>query len=247
MNEGIGGAPKEEGVAPEAGGMPVAEVRAAKKFFLLEYFDEVRRGITWMRTAPKPDQNIVKRVQGGLTKWSKLRKARVGIVVTLLIMGAAYGLFTAQAGSTPLVAGHGPAGPGPTGNAASGNLTGHVTENGNMSGNTSELPARLATLKVTLSWRDEPAGAGLQNQPDQLGLDVRSPSGLNYTVAKTTSSPVSWSLPNATKDYGAGPWVITVVGGTMGDITHTGGIGGPCLRCSQDTGNDFAVAWNATW
>src|SRR5258705_13964104 len=124
MSEGIAAANKEEGAGPEAGGMPVAAAPTAKKFFLIEYLEEVRRGIKWMRTAPKPEQNIVKKVQGGFTNWSKLRKARVGIVVTLLIIGGAYGLFTAQAASTPVVPGQGQVGPGPTGHAANGTLTG---------------------------------------------------------------------------------------------------------------------------
>ena len=248
MSEGIGAGHKEEGAGPEAGGMPVAAVPAVKKFFLLEYFDEVRRGISWMRTSPKPEKNIVQKVQGGLLNWSKLRKARVGMVVVLIVMGAAYGLFSAQAGSTPLVPhGGGGGGPGPTGNSANGTITGHVAENGNATGNTSELPTRMAAFKVTLSWRDEPAPTFLQNQPDQLGLDVRAPNGLNWTVAKTTTSPVTWNLPDPGKDYGAGPWTIIVLGGDMGDITHSGGIGGPCPRCAMDTGNDFSVAYNATW
>jgi hypothetical protein len=248
MSEGIGAAHKEEGAGPEAGGMPVAAVPKEKKFFLIEYFDEVRRGINWMRTAPKPEKNIVNKVQGGLSKWSKLKKARVGIVAVFLISGAAYGLFNAQAASTPLVPGHGQVGPGPTGNAANGTFAGHVGEMANTSGNTSELPARIAALKVVLSWRDEaPPRAWLQNQPDQLGLNVRSPNGQNWTVAPTTTSPVTWNLPDPAKDYGAGPWAITVNGGTMGDITHSGGIGGPCPLCGPDTGNDFSVAYNATW
>jgi hypothetical protein len=249
MSERIGGAAKAEGVGPEAGGMPVAAAPAAKKFFLLEYFDEVRRGISWMRTAPKPEQNIVQKVKGGLTNWSKLRKARVGMVVVLLVVGAAYGLFSAQAGSTPIVPFHGQAGPGPTGNEANGTFSGRVTEMGNTSGNTSDLPTRLASLKVVLSWRDETVGGGLQNQPDQLGLAVRAPNGLNWTVAPTQTSPVPWNLPDPAKDYGAGPWAITVLGGTMGDVTHVGGGTTFCLpsRCTMDTGNDFSVAYNATW
>jgi hypothetical protein len=209
--------------------------------------DEVRRGINWMRTAPKPEKNIVNKVQGGLSKWSKLKKARVGILAVFLISGAAYGLFNAQAASTPIVAGHGPVGPGPTGNFANGTFTGHVAENGNVSGNTSELPTRVAAVKITLSWRDEATQPGLQNQPDQLGFEIRAPGGANWTVAKTQSSPVNWVLPDPAKDYGAGPWAIIVLGGTMGDITHTGGSTILCPRCMPDTGNDFSVAYNATW
>jgi hypothetical protein len=33
----------------------------------------------------------------------------------------------------------------------------------------------------------------------------------------------------------------------MGDITHTGGGTTFCPRCGPDTGNDFSVAYNATW
>ncbi len=247
MSEGIGGRAKAEGAAPEAGGMPVAVAPSAKRFFLFEYLGEVRRGFAWMRTAPKPQEGILHKVRRGFIKWSKLRKARVGVVVLLVIMFSAYSLFSAQAGSMPVVPGRGPVGPGPTGNAANGTWVGTVSENGNATGNTSALPSRLAALKVTLTWADEPASFGLQNQPDELGLAIQAPNGMNWTVPETTTSPVTWSLADVTADYGAGTWAVNVNGGTMGDITRTGGLPGPCLRCVSDNGNSFTVKFEAAW
>jgi len=61
----------------EARGLGLQVGAPAKRFFIIEYVDEVRRGFKWMRTAPKPDTSVVKRVREGLTKWSRLRKARL--------------------------------------------------------------------------------------------------------------------------------------------------------------------------
>ena len=247
MSEGLAQAGKGEGEAPQAGGMPVQAAPAAKKFFLFEYIDEVRKGFRWMRTSPKPDQPITKKVSTGLLQWTKLRKARVGMIVVLLIMGAAWGLFSAQAAGTHAQS---PSGGGThpgTGGHNNTTKAGSVSENAKTSVNVTLQSSHLASLNITLTWSDEPAGIGLTNQPDQLGLAVTAPNGKNWSVAPSASSPVKWSLNDTMPDYGPGDWNITVVGGTMGDVTRAGGLPGPCPRCSSDSSNAWSMTVDYSW
>jgi hypothetical protein len=209
--------------------------------------DEVRRGVKWMRDAPRPEEPIMNKVRRGLIRWSKLRKARVGVVTLVAISLLAYGLFSAQAGSTPVVPGRGPVGPGPTGQNHTETLQGSVAENGNASQEVTFEATRLSTLNVTLSWSDEPVGFGLQNQPDSLGLEVRAPNGKNWSKAATTASPLTWSLDDPSVDYGAGAWTFTIIGGSMGDITRSGGLPGPCPRCSSDTMASYTLRVEGAW
>jgi hypothetical protein len=243
LSEGIG-APS--GAGPEAGGMPKQAAPTTKKFFLLEYLDEVRRGAKWMREAPKAETNIVSKTTVGLRKWSKLRKARIGMVVVVVIIVAASGLFAAQAGSVTYAAGSGPVGPGPTGHSANFTFNGTVTENGNISTAEKVDAGTLTAMKATLTWSDEPAGLFLTNQPDALGLKVTAPNGQSWTVNTTTTSPVTWTLPDGARSGTAGDWNFTVLGGTMGDVVRSAG-GGPCPRCGPDTKNAFALKVEAAW
>lgn len=246
MSEGLGASPQGEGAGPRAGGMPAASVPTVKKFFLVEYMDEVRRGLTWMRSSPKPDQPIVAKVQGGLIRWSKLRKARVGMVVVVAMIAASYGLFAVQAGQTPVTQ-IVPVGPGPTGNTFNQSFGGHVMENGNVTQSVKNITvSHFAVFRATLSWTDEPAGGiARTNQPDSLGLEVHAPNGLNWSKAVSTTSPQTWSVEDPAVDYGVGDWTFTVLGGTMGDVTRAGGF--PCLTCPADTGNDFTLKIEAAW
>jgi hypothetical protein len=241
------GAPgASEGAGSKAGGMPVAASAPAKKMFLIEYFDEVRRGAKWMRTAPKPEEGIVKKVTVGLRRWSGLRKARIGIVVVVVVIVAASGLFAAQAGSVSYAAGTGPVPPGETGHSANFTFNGTVLENANISTTEKIDAGSLSAMKATLSWSDEPAGIFLTNKPDALGLKVTGPNGQSWTINTTTTSPVTWSLPDSARSSTAGAWNFTVLGGVMGDVVRSAG-GGPCPRCSADTSNAFALKIDAAW
>jgi hypothetical protein len=247
MSEHLGGVSKEGGEGPQAGGMPAAVAPTTKRFFLIEYLDEVRRGITWMRTAPKPEEAMLRKVQRGLVKWSKLRKARVGMVVLVLIAAASWGVFAVQAGTTETVEPGGPVGPGPTGNNMTQAFAGSVMENGNATHAISNLTvSRFATFRATLSWTDEAQSRPtLTNQPDQLGITVIAPNGANWTVAPTTTSPATWNLADAALDYGVGTWTFEVVGGTMGDVTRAGGL--PCFTCAADSSNSYSLRVEAAW
>lgn len=251
MSEGIS-AGAEGGKAPEAGGMPASPVAGPKKFFMLEYLDEARKGLGWLRTSPKPEQGIVPKVTEGLRKWAKLRKARVGVIAIMAIMLTSYGLFSAQAGSTKVLQGPGAHGPGPTGHNQSLTFSGTVAENGKSPQNMTLNVTKFASLTMTLTWRDEGAPPLRTNQPDQLGFSVKAPDGENWTAPMASNPPggqgqVVWKLNDTSKDYGAGAWMVTVEGGTMGDIVKTSGNPICVAGCSSDTSNAWSLSVEAAW
>jgi hypothetical protein len=255
MSEGIGHSRVEghEG-APggEAGGMPVQAVPTTKKFFLVEYVEEILRGFRWLRSAPKPEEGVMPRVVRGFKKWSKGRKARVGMVVVVAIMAAAGGLFSAQAANTPIYTGPGGGGGG-GGSGRNGTYTTSSTV-----GENSEVPlvadfngtGVYKSLTITLTWTDEPSSALQTNQPDSLGFDVVAPNGKNWT-AGTATNPVggtgrlTWALDETGTNYGAAGWQIIVKAGTMGDYTRPSGR--PCALCSADTSNAFTLTAEYTF
>lgn len=245
MSEGISTPSGEGERLPEAGGLPPQTVPSQKKFFLLEYLDEVRRGIAWLRAAPKPEEAVIQRVSAGFRKWAKGRKARIGGVVVVLIIFASYSLFAAQAGSTPVYQGGGP-GTGPGGGAINATvpLSGSVTESSQTTLNATLNSTRIAGMTVTLTWTDESYGGLRTNQPDSLGFDVVAPNGKNWSApmsANPVGQPgrVTWQLTETNLDYGGTSWSFIVKGGTMGDCTRPTGL--PCFAQGPDTSNAFSL------
>lgn len=253
MSEGIS-LPKREGDegASSSGGLDPQVVPQVNKFFLLEYFDEVRRGFKWMRSAPKPETGVVPRVAGGLKKWSKGRKARMGVVAVIAIMIGAAVLFSAQAANTPVNNG-----PGGGGGGGGGGNAGSFTETGNV-GENSEVTVTAnfngsgvyQSMTITLTWTDQAAPPLQTNQPDQLGFDVVAPNGMNWSAGNATnpvggSGRVTWSLNDTTTNFGAEGWQMIVKGGTMGDYTRP--TGRPCLICGTDNTNSFTITVDYTY
>lgn len=249
MSEGISTPSGEGGPhTPEAGGLAPQQVPAQKKLFLLEYFDEVRRGITWLRAAPKPDENVFQRINKGFRKWARGRKARLGGAVVVFIVVAAYSLFSAQAGSTPVL-GPGP-GPGTGPNNGTVPLSGTVAESSQTTVNATLNSTTVAAMTVTLTWMDESYGGLRTNQPDSLGFDVMAPNGKNWS-APMSANPVggqgrvTWQLTETNVDFGGTSWSFVVRGGTMGDCTRPTGL--PCFAQPADTSNTFSLTVAYSW
>jgi len=257
MSEGIH-VPKRDDAANEAGGeaggLGLQVGAPAKRFFIIEYVDEVRRGFKWMRTAPKPDTSVVKRVREGLMKWSRLRKARLGAVIVVVIVGLSYGLFSAQSGTTPLLAA--PIIPGGPGGPGTHHNTTHINDSvGEDSEKAFDEVLEATTFKsftVVLTWTDEPASALQVNQPDSLGLKLLAPDGMNYSAGPATNpvggqGKVTWSLNETGKNMGGANWKITVVGGNMGDIVRPSGRSCFPGVCPMDRSNTFQMTIDYSW
>jgi len=256
MSEGIH-VPKRDSEGDEpaggSGGLGPQAAAPAKRFFLLEYVDEVRRGFKWMLAAPKPERNLFAHVQRGLKKWSKLRKARLGAVIVVVIVGLSYGVFSAQAGTTPLLAP--PIVPGvPGGPGTHQNLTisDSVGENSEKAYDEILNATNFKSFTVILTWTDESTPVTQVNQPDSLGLKLVAPNGMNYSAGPATNpaggqGKVSWALNDTGKDMGGANWKIIVVGGTMGDVVRPSGR--PCLPgvCPIDRANAFQMTIDYTW
>ena len=234
---------------PEAGGLEAQVVPAEKKFFLVEYIQEMRKAFRWVRSAPKPEEGTLKKAKAGLRTWAKGKKARFGVAAVVAIMVVSWGLFSAQASSTTVYQGGGPPGPGATGNNATVTFSGSVSEQGTTPVNVTTNATRLSALSVTLTWSDEPVSANQRNQPDQLGFTVGAPSGQSWTAPMSTSGSVTWRLDDTSKDYGAFNWTVTVEGGTMGDVQPI--TGRPCLPlnlvCRPDTSNAWSLRVDSAW
>ena len=249
MSEGhMGGAPGAE-KPPEAGGLDAQVVPAEKKFFLVEYIQEMRKAFRWVRSAPKPEEGTLKKAKAGLRRWAKGKKARFGVAAVVAIMVVSWGLFSAQASSTAVYQGGGPPGPGPSGNTGNMTIAGVVDEDSTKAVNVTLNATRLSGFTVTLTWTDESVGANQRNQPDQLGFTVMAPSGQNWTAPMSTSGTVNWKLDDTSKDYGAGAWTITVQGGNMGDVQPI--TGRPCLPlnlvCRPDTSKGWTLKMDWAW
>lgn len=248
MSEGGIGVPHGQDKAPEAGGLPQQVVPTQKKFFLIEYFEELRKGIRWLRAAPKPSEGTLVKVKGGFQKWAKGKKARLGVVAVVAIMLVSWGLFSAQASSTSVFHGTGPARPGETGNNATVTFSGTVQEQGTSAVNVTMNATKLSALTVTLTWTDEGVAVYQRNQPDSLGFTVAAPNGKNWTAPMATSGTVTWKLDDTAANYGATNWTVTVQGGTMGDIQPISGR--PCvgnLICRADTSNAWSLKVDSAW
>jgi hypothetical protein len=249
MTEGMVGQGGEGHEAPEAGGMPVQAAPAATKFFMLEYLDEVQRGLRWLRTTPKPEEGVLKKVAAGLRKWAKGRKARIGAVAIALIVAASYSLFAAQAGQTPTYEGPGGGGPGPGPNNYTFELSGAVDENGQTEKPVTANSTNIASMTATLTWTDEVYGRLLTNQPDSMGLEVRAPDGRVWNTSMS-SNPVGgqgrvvWEL-DAPGNFGAANWTFVVKGGTMGDCARPTGLA--CFLQPADTSNQFELMVAHSW
>jgi len=245
----------EAGGEPEAGGLGAHGPAAAKRFFLIEYADEVRRGFRWMLRAPRPDESVVKRVSRGFARWSKLRKARLGSASVVGIVVLAYVIFSAQAGTTALLQAPprtgGPSGPGT--HHAMHNITDTVGENSEKSYDEMFNETKVfKTLTIVLTWTDESSPPTQVNQPDSLGLKIVAPNGKNYTAGPATNpqngqGKVTWSLNDTGVDVGGNNWKVTVVGGNMGDNVRP--TGRPCFPgvCPVDRSNAFDLVIDYTW
>jgi hypothetical protein len=257
MSEGIH-VPKREGEGDEpagqSGGLGAQAPPPVKRFFLVEYVDEVRRGLKWMRSAPKPETNVFAHVQRGLQRWSRLRKARLGAVIVVVIVGLSYGLFSAQAGTTPLLAAPivpgGPTGPGTHHNGT--NISDSVGENSEKAYDEVLPTTTFKSFTVILTWMDESTPVTQVNEPDSLGLKLVAPNGMNYSAGPATNpvggqGKVAWALNDTGKDMGGTNWKIVVVGGTMGDVVRP--TGRPCLPgvCPIDRANTFQMSIDYTW
>jgi hypothetical protein len=248
MTEGATGGPDGQDKGPEAGGLPPQVVPTQKRFFLIEYSDEVRKGLRWLRASPKPVEGTLTKVKAGVRAWWRGKKARFGIVAVVAIVVVSWGLFSAQASSTSVFHGTAPVGPGETGHNWTATFTGTVQEQGTSPVNVTMNATKLSALTVTLTWKDESVPAYQRNQPDSLGFNVTAPNGKNWTAAMATSGSVTWKLDDTATVYGAGPWVITVQGGTMGDIQPVSGR--PCIAgflCQPDTSNAWNLKVESAW
>lgn len=245
------------GKAGAAGGLGSAAPPAgAKQFFLIEYVKEIMRGLRWLRSSPKPEEPTLRRVQKGFFRWSRGRKSRIGVVVTIGFILISYILFSAQAGSTetatPPIGGGGPGE-----NNGTWAASGTVSENGQTAvtimPSDAPMPGSFAHLTILLTWSDEPASnPTVRNTPDNLGLNVTAPNGMSWELAPVSSQRVTFELEaNATgQDLGGvswADWTITVLGGTMGDEVPITGRGGPCLRCQTDNSNAFSLSADFSW
>jgi len=253
MSEGIS-LPNKEGDdgSSSAGGLGPQAVPQVTKFFLIEYFDEVRRGLRWMRGAPKPEKGIVPRVAAGLQTWSKGRKARMGVVAIAAIMIGAWVVFAGQAANTDVDNGPGGGGGG-GGGGSKGNYTNTSTvgENSNITLMANfNGPGIFKSMTATLTWTDQAGSVGQTNQPDQLGFDLIAPNGKNWSAGMATNpvggaGRVTWSLNDTAPNYGAAGWQIIVKGGTMGDYVRP--TGRPCVLCPADNTNSFTVTVDYTY
>jgi hypothetical protein len=256
--------PREEKPEAALGPAPTAPARKGLSLgaigpFFIEYYREMSRGIKWLRAAPKPEVLPRQRAKKGFVLWSKARKARIGIVATLGIIIASYGLFSVQAASTPTLpcppesCGGGGGGGGGTGNNASTWVNGTVAENSDEASTVDVEHTRLASFMITLTWMDEPGRTLQVNQPDSLGFNVSAPNGYSVDVGPATNpaggtGSLSWSLPeNMTgTDLGGTQWTITVQGGAMGDPRPPSGRPCPVL-CTPDTSNAYSLKVEWTW
>jgi hypothetical protein len=250
--------PKRE--ADEAGAgeaQPAAEeslgsapAPAAAKFFLIEYAEEVMRGVRWLRSSPKPEQSVAYRTQRGFLKWARGRKAMQGGLTVAAVIGICFVLFGAQAEGTPLLTGPGtPGGGGPGPNQDTLTAAGTVTENGQVPVTFTPNTTRFASLTILLTWVDEnPSNPTVINTPDNLGFDVMAPDGeTTWQAAMAPNGRVLWTLDDVTADFGEGDWTVTVNGGTMGDEIPATRRPGPCLRCQADTSNAWDLAFEYSW
>jgi hypothetical protein len=236
----------------EGGGLAPRPAPAAKWKFLFEYFGEVKRGFAWMRAAPKAEASVFVRTRRGLMAWSRLPKARMGAVAVVVIIGLSYGLFSVQAGSTPLLAAPagGGGGGGPGANHGAWAINDTVNQNSQKDFNATLNTSIFKSLTVTLTWTDEPSSSLMTNTPDSLGFTLLMPDGNNATAGPAPNpqggqGKLAWALNSTGRDLGGTEWKFTVVGGNMGDFVRPSGRN--CLACPADSSNAFQLRVDYTW
>ena len=106
------------------------------------------------------------------------------------------------------------------------------------------LDAKATSLKVRLTWEDEPAQFPLENQPDSFKVALASPSG-NASESQLVSNPVGGEglVELALRVGGAGEegdWSVTVFLGDCGDQQGF-------VRSVADTGNAYSLAISYTY
>lgn len=201
----------------------------------------------------------MKMVFNVLFKWVKTPKAWAGIIGTFALFVALALIFSAQAQAFPAknpfnaVRPNGGIGGPDNANLRTETLTGNAPEGQAIPEEVSLEGKRIYSLRVTLSWTDEPnAGRRFTNQPDNFELSVALPdgtskkdtgTGTNVNPGEiaiewnwTTSGGVNWADPKkgTTNDI-----AITVTCTSAGDQTPRLSILG--LRNRADPGNDYTL------
>ncbi len=238
---------------PESLGSP-APPAGGKEFFLIEYYHEILRGVRWLRATPKPDEGVIKRTRKGFVRWSRGRKSRYGAIAVVGIIVVSYMLFAAQTANTPTGNFVPPGGGGPGENQGTWTASGTVAENGKDTASVmpanATMPRSFASLRVVLTWTDEPASNPLRrNLPDNLGLNVTAPNGQSWQEGPVANGRVEWTLDATGQDLGGTTWedwTVVVLGGSMGDEQPISGPR-PCPLCASDNSNTYSLSADYSW
>jgi hypothetical protein len=198
-------------------------------------------------------KSVSRDVQSGLKKWitgrttldfmpSKPTVTHVqGLAIFLGFMVILGVMFSYQAGAIKVGAQNasGPSGGGGgkpvtygsewTASTGSGQASGNVAENSDIGTQKQQITElNLAEMSFTLTWTDEPDHDRLHpNQPDELGIEVVSPSGENQSLsAKNPMGGQGKVVVNFTiqqtrfnGDIGTGDWNYTVFAKECGNNT----------------------------
>ncbi|UCE37585.1 MAG: MFS transporter [Thermoplasmata archaeon] len=103
----------------------------------------------------------------------------------------------------------------------------------------------VKSISFTLTWNDEPADTGYENDPDEFSLSVETPNGTLFESEPDTSSsgtitiPISFNPDKPVFEEGTGTYVVTVICGECGDQHSIGPIG---FFTQPDTGNTWDLS-----
>ncbi len=101
----------------------------------------------------------------------------------------------------------------------------------------------VKSISFTLTWTDEPADTGFENEPDEFSLSVETPNGTPFQSEPSSSSSgrITISIPynpaEPTFQEGTGTYKVTVICGDCGDQHSAGPFG--LIPGPEDTGNTW--------
>jgi hypothetical protein len=107
----------------------------------------------------------------------------------------------------------------------------------------------VKSISFKLTWTDEPADTGFENDPDTFSLSVETPNGTVFESEESTSSSgsipisISFNPDRSTFVEGTGIYIVTVICGDCGD-QHTMGPLGLIVRTDDGNTWDLSVEYD---
>jgi hypothetical protein len=107
----------------------------------------------------------------------------------------------------------------------------------------------VKSISFTLTWTDESAGTGFENDPDEFSLSVETPNGTFAESEVVENSPGGQGSVNILITYdpdeppyeeGTGTYTVTVICGNCGDHHSAGPFG--IIPGPSDIGNDWDLS-----